>query len=79
VPSACPTCRPSPNRALRIRTPTPLPASIAATVAQPDIKERLTTLGFKAVANTPEQFGARIRLEMDKWGKVVRDAKLRIE
>ena len=52
---------------------------IAKIVAQPDVKERLTVLGFKPVANTPNQFGARIRLEMDKWGKVVRDAKLRIE
>jgi len=52
---------------------------IARIVAQPDVKERLTVLGFKAVANTPDQFGARIKLEMDKWGKVVRDAKLRIE
>ena len=52
---------------------------IAKIVAQPDVKERLTVLGFKPVANTPDQFGARIRLEIDKWGKVVRDAKLRIE
>ena len=52
---------------------------IARIVAQPDVKERLTVLGFKPVANTPDQFGDRIRLEMDKWGKVVRDAKLRIE
>lgn len=52
---------------------------IAAIVAQPDVRERLTTLGFKPVANTPDQFGERIRLEIDKWGKVVRDAKLRIE
>jgi tripartite-type tricarboxylate transporter receptor subunit TctC len=52
---------------------------IAKIVARPDVKERLTVLGFRPVANTPDQFGARIRLEMDKWGKVVRDAKLRIE
>lgn len=52
---------------------------IAKAVAQPEVKERLTTLGFDPVANTPEEFGARIRLEIDKWGKVVRDAKLRIE
>jgi tripartite-type tricarboxylate transporter receptor subunit TctC len=52
---------------------------VAKIVAQPDVKERLTVLGFKPVANTPDQFGARIRLEMDKWDKVVRDAKLRIE
>jgi tripartite-type tricarboxylate transporter receptor subunit TctC len=52
---------------------------IAKIVAQPDVKERLTVLGFNPVANTPEQYSARIKLEIDKWGKVVRDAKLRIE
>lgn len=52
---------------------------IAKTVAQPEVKERLTRLGFDPVANTPDEFAARIKLEIDKWGKVVRDAKLRIE
>lgn len=52
---------------------------IAKAVGQADVKDRLTTLGFKPVANRPEEFGARIKLEMEKWGKVVRDAKLRIE
>jgi tripartite-type tricarboxylate transporter receptor subunit TctC len=52
---------------------------IAKAVAQPDLKERLAVLGFKPVANTPDEFGARIRAEIEKWGKVVRDAKLRIE
>jgi tripartite-type tricarboxylate transporter receptor subunit TctC len=56
-----------------------LAREIAAIVAQPDVRERLTVLGFNAVANKPDQFAARIRLEMDKWAKVVRDAKLRIE
>lgn len=52
---------------------------IAKAVSQPDVKERLTVLGFKPVANTPDEFSARIKLEMEKWGKVVRHAKLRIE
>ena len=52
---------------------------IAKAVARPDVKERLTALGFNAVANTPEQYTARIKLEIEKWGKVVRDANLRIE
>jgi len=52
---------------------------IAAAVAQPDVKDRLTVLGFKAVANKPDEFAARIKLEIEKWGKVVHDAKLRIE
>jgi len=56
-----------------------LSREIARAVAQPDAKERLMALGFKPVANKPDEFGARIKLEMEKWGKVVRDAKLRIE
>jgi tripartite-type tricarboxylate transporter receptor subunit TctC len=52
---------------------------IVKAVAQPDVKERLTALGFKAVVNTPDEFGVRIKTEIEKWGKVVRDAKLRIE
>jgi tripartite-type tricarboxylate transporter receptor subunit TctC len=56
-----------------------LQKEIAKAVAQPDVKEKLATLGFVPVANTPEEFGARIKLEIEKWGKVVRDAKLRIE
>jgi hypothetical protein len=34
---------------------------------------------LQAVANAPDQFGERIKLEIEKWGKVVSDAKLRIE
>src|SRR6476659_137382 len=56
-----------------------LSREIARSVAQPDVRERLAVLGFKPVANTPDEFAARIRLEMEKWGRVVRDANLRIE
>jgi tripartite-type tricarboxylate transporter receptor subunit TctC len=56
-----------------------LQREIAKAVAAPDVREKLGTLGFRPVANTPEEFGARIRAEIEKWGKVVRDAKLRIE
>ncbi|HWZ38728.1 MAG TPA: tripartite tricarboxylate transporter substrate binding protein [Bradyrhizobium sp.] len=56
-----------------------LAREIAKSVAKPDVRERLAALGFKPVANTPDEFTARIKLEIDKWGKVVRDANLRIE
>jgi tripartite-type tricarboxylate transporter receptor subunit TctC len=56
-----------------------LAREIARSVAQPDLTERLAKLGFKPVANTPDEFAARIKLELEKWGKVVRDANLRIE
>jgi tripartite-type tricarboxylate transporter receptor subunit TctC len=56
-----------------------LSREIASSVARPDINERLAVLGFKGVAGTPEEFAARIKLEIEKWGKVVHDANLRIE
>jgi tripartite-type tricarboxylate transporter receptor subunit TctC len=52
---------------------------IARIVALPEISQRLTQLGFVPVANTPAEFAERLKLEMAKRGKVVRDAKLRIE
>jgi len=42
-------------------------------VAQPELRERLAKLGFKPVANTPDEFEARIKLELAKWGKVVHE------
>ncbi|MEA2876600.1 MAG: hypothetical protein QOF14_1796 [Hyphomicrobiales bacterium] len=56
-----------------------LQKEIAKAVAQPDVKEKLAALGFVPVANTPGEFGARIKSEIEKWGSVVRDAKLRID
>jgi len=56
-----------------------LAREIAKSVARPDVREKLAALGFTPVANTPDEFTARIKLEIDKWGKVVRDANLKIE
>jgi tripartite-type tricarboxylate transporter receptor subunit TctC len=56
-----------------------LQSEIAKIVAQPDVREKLVALGFVPIANTPGEFGARIAVEIEKWGKVVRSAKLRIE
>jgi tripartite-type tricarboxylate transporter receptor subunit TctC len=56
-----------------------LSRTIAKGVAEPEVRERLAALGFRPVVNTPDEFAARIKLEIEKWGKVVRDANLRIE
>jgi tripartite-type tricarboxylate transporter receptor subunit TctC len=56
-----------------------LAREIAKGVGTAEVKERLAQLGFRPVANTPDEFAARIKLEIDKWGKVVRDANLKIE
>ncbi len=52
---------------------------IAKAVATAEVKERLETLGFAPVANTPDEFGARIKSETAKWSKVVHDANIRAD
>jgi tripartite-type tricarboxylate transporter receptor subunit TctC len=52
---------------------------IAKAVEEPDVKQRLEKLGFAPVADTPAQFGERLKSEMAKWSKVVRDAKIRAD
>jgi tripartite-type tricarboxylate transporter receptor subunit TctC len=52
---------------------------IVKVVAMPDVQKRLDDLGFEIVANTPDEFSARIKTEMAKWGKVIHDAKLKVE
>ena len=54
-------------------------AEIVKMVAQPEMQKRLAELGFEAVANTPAEFGARIKSEIAKWGKVVHDANIRAD
>ena len=57
----------------------PLNAEIEKLVALPDVKEKLAALGFGPVADTPAEFGARIKSEIAQVGKVVRDANIKIE
>jgi tripartite-type tricarboxylate transporter receptor subunit TctC len=56
-----------------------LQREIAKIVALPDIKEKLAAMGFDPVANTPEQFAAYINAEIIRWGKVVREANLKVD
>ena len=49
---------------------------ISKITAMPDVKERFAALGFEPVSNTPEEFGAYIKAEIARWGKVIRDAKI---
>jgi tripartite-type tricarboxylate transporter receptor subunit TctC len=52
---------------------------IAKIMSLPDVKQRLTTLGFDVVASTPDEFAAWIKSESVHWAKVVRDTNMKIE
>jgi tripartite-type tricarboxylate transporter receptor subunit TctC len=70
-----------------ILVPAATPADIVAALhresakilAQPDMKERLATLGYDVVASTPEEFATRIKIEIDMWAKVIRAANIKAE
>jgi tripartite-type tricarboxylate transporter receptor subunit TctC len=43
------------------------------------VKEQMATLGLDPVAGTPEEFDARLRLEVDKWSRIIRAANIRTQ
>jgi tripartite-type tricarboxylate transporter receptor subunit TctC len=56
-----------------------LSGEIIKIVQDGGVKEKFATLGFEPVGSTPEEFAAQIKLEIPKWGKVIRDANIRAE
>jgi tripartite-type tricarboxylate transporter receptor subunit TctC len=48
-------------------------------VAMPDVRARLSALGFEPIGSTPKQFAERIRWEIDKWAKVIRAAGIKAQ
>ncbi len=56
-----------------------LNAALTAAVEHPAVRERMSALAVQAGPNTPEQFAAYVRAEMDKWGRLVREARITAE
>jgi tripartite-type tricarboxylate transporter receptor subunit TctC len=56
-----------------------LQSEIAKIMARPDMKERLSLLGFEPIASTSEQFAKYIDTEMAKYSKIIKDANLKAE
>ena len=54
-------------------------AELGAILKQPDVEERFLKFGAEGGGGTPEQFAAFIRAEQEKWGKVIREARIRID
>ena len=51
-----------------------LNVAINAALKMDDVRERLSGAGIEIQGGTPEQFGEVIRAEVDKWGRVVKEA-----
>ena len=56
-----------------------LQSEIAHALNQPEVKLKLAGAGIEAVASTPAQFDAKVRAEIVRLGKVVKDAGIRAD
>ena len=53
--------------------------AVVAIIALPETQERVAALSVDPVSSTPEEFGKLIADDVEKWGKVARDAGVTIE
>ena len=52
---------------------------VAKALADPELNRKLGELAIQLSGSTPEELGAFIRNEHDKWGKLIKDVKLNLE
>ena len=53
-----------------------LHAGTVRAISSPDVKARIAEQGFDIILSSPQEFTEKIKRDVAKWGKVVRDAKI---
>jgi tripartite-type tricarboxylate transporter receptor subunit TctC len=65
------------------KTPVPIVDKLnretVAILAMPDVVERLTAAGVEIQTSTPKAWGDFVKSEIDKWSKVVKEARVKVE
>lgn len=56
-----------------------LHAELVRAYNAPDVRGQVVATGSTVAADSPQEFAAFIRAESEKWGKVIRDAKIKPE
>ena len=54
-------------------------ADAVAALGHPMVKERLEQFGATLVGSTPQELAAFLKAEMDRWGPVIREAKIKVD
>ena len=52
---------------------------VRAVLDQPEVRRVLLEQGMEPAAGTPEQFGALIKADMDKWGEIGRRLGVKLD
>ena len=53
--------------------------ALMTAMGTPEMRKQLADLGYDVVANSPAEYGAFIRGEIDTWSKIVRDYDIKGE
>jgi len=54
-------------------------ADIAAVLRMPDVRDQLVGMGLEVVGSTPAEFAQYVKSESAKWGKVIREANVKVD
>ncbi|HET7201669.1 MAG TPA: tripartite tricarboxylate transporter substrate binding protein [Burkholderiales bacterium] len=54
-------------------------ADVIKVLRDPAVSERLSAMGATAIGNEPGEFAAVMRADSEKWGKLIREARIRAE
>jgi len=52
---------------------------VVAALRRPEVIERLANVGFVAIGSSPDELASVMKVDLAKWGKVIRDNKIRAE
>lgn len=52
---------------------------IVELLAEPEIRQRISGLGFDVAGTTPEEFRSLVREEVTRWAKVIKAANIKVE
>jgi tripartite-type tricarboxylate transporter receptor subunit TctC len=86
-PSAagCPATTSAPGSATaapparRARSLARLSAEVQKAIQAPEVKERFTTLGLEPRATSPEEMGAFLRSEQERYADIIKSANIKVE
>ena len=56
-----------------------LAREISAILQTPEVRAQVEGMGLEIVASTPAQFAAYIEADSKKWGKIIKDAGVKVE
>jgi len=56
-----------------------LQQAVASAARNPETRARFDALGAEPVADSPEDYARFVRADFDRWGKLVRDARIKLD